>query len=641
MAATDDEPPEREDEEETSARIWVPHTDCAKLIGKGGRTMRDVELRSRAKLKVQRENEMNQETQERYIDIIGTKKEQAAAMQLLLPLATSCRDDEGQVLKERRSSAPGADGASATEAALPPLVIEVLPDEVGRVLGRKGETVSRIEQEAGVRIDLDKATARVEILAGSKAQQDQALELLLAEVSYAKSLHTGEDGVNADAENGTSDGKVLKKVEKEQAQPPLKFWVKDSEAGRVIGKGGETVREVMVRTSTEVKVQKSDDLPPGCYEREILIHGDQEKQEQALAQILDLVTWAKDANGILKEPAKEAPKEPAKELTKDEGAVTRRLPSVPLSDLHRHHVRKKRHGERRRRRRGADGTGAGLAASAASGAPAPAGAPSAASPARGAREFAGSRGGGSRRSGLWVCANCGGDHRTKECPHDQGLLGMGMQIGMQMGMQQAFMMPPAGGMVPPPMALAAAAAAAGLPTPMPMMPGVPGLGPLMPPLLGGMPPMAGLPMFAAGRGRRRRRRLRHEEVSSSYSPSFDSYSSDFGCRWDPCQRRPVSHTPDDSRRHWSPPISRSRSRSDGASAPPEAGGDVASAASDVAERRLAAAPRRRHRRRDEPAGWKRRGHDAKDAGDNHVSASAPPPVQPASAPAKQINVDDL
>ena len=27
--------------------------------------------------------------------------------------------------------------------------------------------------------------------------------------------------------------------------PPLKFWVKDREAGKVIGRGGETVREVM------------------------------------------------------------------------------------------------------------------------------------------------------------------------------------------------------------------------------------------------------------------------------------------------------------------------------------------------------------------------------------------------------------
>lgn len=27
--------------------------------------------------------------------------------------------------------------------------------------------------------------------------------------------------------------------------PPLKLWVKDREAGKVIGRGGETVREVM------------------------------------------------------------------------------------------------------------------------------------------------------------------------------------------------------------------------------------------------------------------------------------------------------------------------------------------------------------------------------------------------------------
>jgi len=34
-------------------------------------------------------------------------------------------------------------------------------------------------------------------------------------------------------------------LEEPELPPPLKFWVKDREAGKVIGRGGETVREVM------------------------------------------------------------------------------------------------------------------------------------------------------------------------------------------------------------------------------------------------------------------------------------------------------------------------------------------------------------------------------------------------------------
>ena len=32
----------------------------------------------------------------------------------------------------------------------------------------------------------------------------------------------------------------------------------------------------------------------------------------------------------------------------------------------------------------------------------------------------------------WVCATCGGDHRTKSCPHATGMLSVGVQSGMQM-----------------------------------------------------------------------------------------------------------------------------------------------------------------------------------------------------------------
>ena len=39
-------------------------------------------------------------------------------------------------------------------------------------------------------------------------------------------------------------GSLLRSKEPE-LPPPLKFWVKDREAGKVIGRGGETVREVM------------------------------------------------------------------------------------------------------------------------------------------------------------------------------------------------------------------------------------------------------------------------------------------------------------------------------------------------------------------------------------------------------------
>lgn len=402
-----------EGEEETKVRVWVAHSDCAKIIGKGGRTMRDVEARSRTKLKVQREDEMDASTKERYVDIVGTTSEQKAAIELLLPLATYCREDEGEVLKDSRASESG-EGKSET-----PHVVEVLPEEVGRVLGRKGETVKVLERDSGTKIEVDKGTGRLEIF-GRPEAQEKALELVLAEVSFAKN----EEGtVLKDQRNRPRD-------QDEIELPPMKLWVKDRDAGRVIGRGGETVRDVMEKTGADIKVQKSEEMRPGEAEREIKIFGQKEQQEQALQLVLAEVGWARGEDAMLKEPPE--PQEPPKPPPREE--------------------RKRRRQEAKEERKEAAREREEAKAS------------------RSQRE---EKGGG---SGAWVCGTCGGDHRTKECPHATGLLGMGMHIGMQMGMQamgmhglhmgMGVMGPP---MMPPMM-------------PMPGMPGMPPLGPgMLPP----------------------------------------------------------------------------------------------------------------------------------------------------------------
>jgi len=395
-------------EEETKVRVWVAHTDCAKIIGRGGRTMRDIEARSRTKLKVQREDEMDLSTKERYVDMVGTRGEQRAALELLLQLATYCREDDGEVLKDERVADNG-EGRNET-----PHVLEVLPEEVGRVLGRKGETVKVLERDSGTKIEVDKGSGRLEIF-GSREAQDRALELVLAEVSFAK----GEDGTVL------KDQRTRPRDQDAVELPPLRLWVRDRDAGRVIGRGGETVRDVMEKTGADIKVQKSEDMRPGEIEREIKIFGQKEQQEQALQLVLAEVAWARGPDGMLKSPPEEVPK-PREE---------RKRRRQEVKEERKEAAKDREDGEATTRSKVVD-KGAG--------------------------------------SGSWVCSTCGGDHRTKECPHATGLLGMGMHIGMQMGMQAMGMQSLHMGMgvMGPPM----------MPPMMPM-PGIPGMPPLGPGML--------------------------------------------------------------------------------------------------------------------------------------------------------------
>jgi len=385
-------------------RVFVRHCDCAKVIGRGGRAMHAVEARSRARMQVQREDEMDPETKERHVDITGTAKERNRALKLMLDLTKYCRDEDGKLLKDTR---PPIDDKGQPE---PPYVLEIPAEEVGRVLGRNGVTVKNIEKSSDVKVEVDKNTGRLEIH-GRREAQEHGVELILAEVTYAK----------------VEDGAVLKDqpharpgTDATPQAPVLTIWVKDREAGRVIGRNGETVQEIMKKSVADIKVQKSDDMKKDSEFRQIRIFGSKEQQELALDLVLSEVSWAQGEDGVLKAP-----------------------PTRPNERQRRHERKRKKQLEEGEGEKCAEEeTALALAevADATGGVDAPSTGPAnsfrrgAAPGRRVGAGFVKSLQAGPA-SGLWVCGTCGGDHRTKECPNAQAFLGMGMQIGMQMGMQ--------------------------------------------------------------------------------------------------------------------------------------------------------------------------------------------------------------
>ncbi|CAE8741428.1 unnamed protein product, partial [Polarella glacialis] len=115
-------------------------------------------------------------------------------------------------------------------------------------------------------------TGRVEIY-GSEEAQDRAVQLILAEVSFAK---TGSDGTVL-----KDEPRPAKREDNEaELPPPVKLWVRDRDAGRVIGRGGETVRDVMEKSGADVKVEKSDEMYSGSSERGVKILGTKEQQDK-------------------------------------------------------------------------------------------------------------------------------------------------------------------------------------------------------------------------------------------------------------------------------------------------------------------------------------------------------------------------
>jgi len=107
----------------------------------------------------QREEEMDPVKKERYVELLGTAKQRSIAIQLISKIATFVRDDRGKVLKDGQPGGP--DGQSE--------VMQIRCDEVGRVLGRGGENIRRIEEESGARLELDRAEGRLKFSGNPEA----------------------------------------------------------------------------------------------------------------------------------------------------------------------------------------------------------------------------------------------------------------------------------------------------------------------------------------------------------------------------------------------------------------------------------------------------------------------------------------
>merc|ERR1712232_237752 len=84
--------------------------------------------------------------------------------------------------------------------------------------------------------------------------------------------------------------------------PPaiFKIWVQSGEAGRVIGKGGESVRELMSRSGCEISVERSDGTESSQSERLITLSGAPPHISNAFSEIARDVSYVRGEKGVIK-----------------------------------------------------------------------------------------------------------------------------------------------------------------------------------------------------------------------------------------------------------------------------------------------------------------------------------------------------
>ncbi|KAK8735724.1 hypothetical protein OTU49_005288 [Cherax quadricarinatus] len=151
-----------------------------------------------------------------------------------------------------RMGGPGTTSPSQRQTDFP-LRILVLSEMVGAIIGRQGSTIRTITQQTRARVDVHR--------------KDNAGSLEKAITIYGN------------PENCTNACKRILEVMQEEAdntnkgEVPLKILAHNNLIGRIIGKGGTTIKKIMDDTSTKITVSSINDINSFNLERIITIKG--------------------------------------------------------------------------------------------------------------------------------------------------------------------------------------------------------------------------------------------------------------------------------------------------------------------------------------------------------------------------------
>ncbi|RMB90331.1 hypothetical protein DUI87_33217 [Hirundo rustica rustica] len=129
------------------------------------------------------------------------------------------------------------------------------PQEVGSIIGKKGESVKKMREESGARINISEGNCpeRIITLAGPTNAIFKAFAMIIDKL---------EEDISSSMTNSTA-----------ASRPPvtLRLVVPASQCGSLIGKGGCKIKEI--RESTGAQVQVAGDMLPNSTERAITIAG--------------------------------------------------------------------------------------------------------------------------------------------------------------------------------------------------------------------------------------------------------------------------------------------------------------------------------------------------------------------------------
>ncbi|KAL8016985.1 putative K domain-containing protein [Plasmopara halstedii] len=245
--------------DQSSFDMKVPRDLVGYIIGRGGETIRDLQMKSGAHIQIVREEEGAPQTADRFVNITGNEETLANAQKLIQNLIDERQQNQtAGVFRERddqdRMARYGGINPDGTES------VEILvPNErVGLIIGRGGCTIKAIQQRTGTSVTIPQTPdsthpeMRLITIRGTAEAKEAARFEIQSLVSEEPGQRYGY---------GTAAGSTIY------------MQVPNDRVGVIIGKRGETIKGIQDRHAVRIQIPQVADPGSNPPVRTISIQG--------------------------------------------------------------------------------------------------------------------------------------------------------------------------------------------------------------------------------------------------------------------------------------------------------------------------------------------------------------------------------
>ncbi|CAL8343802.1 unnamed protein product [Lota lota] len=255
--------------------MLIPASKVGLVIGRGGDTIKQLQERAGVKMMMIQDGPMPTGA-DKPLRISGDPYKVQAARELVLEVI---RDKDQGDFRSGRNDFTARLGGATLDVAVPRFA-------VGIVIGRNGEMIKKIQNDAGVRIQFKAddgiSPERVAMVMGQPDRCQHAVHLINDLIQTAQERDGFGSAMRTSRVRGRSDWTV-------GSPGPLQevtYTIPADKCGLVIGKGGETIKSINQQSGAHVELQRNPPPSTDPNTRVFTIRGTPQQMDLA-RQLID------------------------------------------------------------------------------------------------------------------------------------------------------------------------------------------------------------------------------------------------------------------------------------------------------------------------------------------------------------------